>query len=236
MLKALDEAEIPCDIQLLMMDPARKKRRCSVRSVERLMADHPRLLPAIYLPSNRGKGYAVRAGMENASRYTWIGFVDADGAVPASEVCRVLMICLRSSSLPRALFGSRVRMLGRRIERSFARHLAGRVFASLVGVMVSPLVYDSQCGLKMISTGAYERIRPRLQEDGFCFDVEVLAALLDSGVPVEEVPIDWCDQPGSKVSFFRDAWAMFLALRRIQARRDECCTGEGGSSINEPPV
>ena len=76
----------------------------------------------------------------------------------------------------------------------------------------------SQCGIKLIPAAVYRRIVAWLQEDGFCFDVELLAALLATRAPVHEVPIDWADRPGSKVSLFRDTARMFLGVRRIQTR------------------
>jgi dolichyl-phosphate beta-glucosyltransferase len=176
-------------------------------------------LEPLFLDANRGKGGAVRAGWDTAmSEHDWVGFVDADGAISASEVCRLLQ--LASSSPPdTAWFGSRVRMLGKTIERSALRHLSGRVFATLVGLSITPAVYDSQCGIKFVPTAAYRRVASWLREDGFCFDVELLAALLDAGIAVVEEPIDWRDQPESRVSFWRDAWRMFLGVRRIRARR-----------------
>ena len=60
---------------------------------------------------------------------------------------------------------------------------------------------------------------PHLREVSFCFDVELLAALLDSGTAIEEVPVDWRDVPGSKLHVGRDAARMWLGLLRIRHRR-----------------
>ena len=100
----------------------------------------------------------------------------------------------------RAIFASRVKMLGRRVERSALRHYCGRLFASLVGLNINPDIYDSQCGFKLVPSKAYFRIAPWLEENGFCFDVELSAALSAANAAVEEVPIDWIDCRGSKVS------------------------------------
>jgi hypothetical protein len=48
--------------------------------------------------------------------------------------------------------------------------------------------------------------------------VELLAGLLAARAPVIEVPIDWTDRPGSKVSLLRDTTRMFLGVRRIKER------------------
>lgn len=218
LLQSLDERRIDCDVQVVD-DGSGELEIARLRSaIIGLIQEHTRLLPLILLHKNRGKGGAVRAGLKNASRYEWVGFVDADGAIPVSEVCRILSLVKVSPSPPRALFGCRIKMLGRSIERSALRHLFGRAFASFVGPMINSQVYDSQCGLKLIPACVYRQIEPWLEEDGFCFDVEWIAALMAIDWPIEEIPIDWVDQPGSKVSLLTDTYRMLLGVRRIQRR------------------
>lgn len=173
--------------------------------------------PAIFLDRNEGKGSAVLRGWDASEGAEWLGFVDADGAVPAGEVGRVAE---RLANGPRraALFASRIRMRGRTVARSLRRHLSGRLFASLVGSWIDSRVYDSQCGFKLIPEPAYQKIRPHLREKGFAFDVELLALLNHFKTPVEEVPVDWSDIPGSKVSLAGDSWRMLRAVWRIRGR------------------
>src|SRR5438477_2406124 len=78
------------------------------------------------LATNRGKGEAIRRGWaRSSSDAEWVGFVDADGAVPASELMRLTGM-LASCGECDVLAGSRIRMAGRTIERSPFRHLQGR--------------------------------------------------------------------------------------------------------------
>ncbi len=172
------------------------------------------------LTNNRGKGGAVYAGWNEFCWQTeWLAFVDADGAVPAEEVVRLVT---RAEATPGvAWFASRVKMLGREVERSWRRHIYGRLFATLVGTFVHPGIYDSQCGLKIVPAPFYREARARLVERRFAFDVELLAALVQAGVPIEEVPINWRDVPGSKVHLVRDSWRMIRAILGIRARLKE---------------
>jgi len=171
----------------------------------------------IPLEKNLGKGGAVYAGWDQvAASCEILGLVDADGAVPAREVVR--LATMAEANPEQALFASRVKMLGHHVERSLTRHLTGRIFASLVGTLIEPGVYDSQCGLKMVPAKAYSRIRRVLEERRFVFDVELLAGLLRGGVPVREVPIDWKDVAGSKVRLGRDSWRMAWGIWQIRRR------------------
>lgn len=180
----------------------------------------PRLLAALMLKHNQGKGAAIRQGWSKGlgiQAVDWVGFVDADGAIPAREVRRLIELAAGRTDRP-VLFASRIRMLGKRIERSFTRHLSGRLFATLIGNTICEEVYDSQCGYKLLPAEAWQRIADSLHETGFAFDVELLAALRRHDATIEEVPIDWIDRPGSKVRLLRDGWRMLRAVRRIKRR------------------
>ena len=122
------------------------------------------------LEVNRGKGGAVYAGWATAVDEQLLGFVDADGSCDAQSV-KLLIDTARRQSAPCALFGSRVKMLGNQIERTWKRHLIGRFFAILVGSLLGIPVYDSQCGLKILHRSSYESVRLKLKLEGFAFDV-----------------------------------------------------------------
>lgn len=190
-----------------------------VSAVERIRREHERVLPPLVLPKNRGKGGAIKAGWSSGVNARWLSFVDADGSISPSEVIRLLTMALADFGERKSLFASRIRMLGRVVERNWLRHLSGRVYATLVGRFIYPGVYDSQCGFKVVPARAFASVRNLLREERFTFDVELMAALLHCGFPTEEVPIDWHDVPGSKVSFFRDTFLMAKSLLRIRARR-----------------
>lgn len=191
-------------------------------ALERLVCETQKRYPfvrcAIFQGQNQGKGAAILRGWEAAEGANWLGFLDADGAVPAYEVLRILERIERCPHLESSLFASRVQMRGRTVERSLKRHLMGRVFATLVGSLIDPKIYDSQCGFKIIPVSAYHKVKALLHEKRFAFDVELLAALNHAGCPVEEVPVDWFDIPGSKVSLIRDSLRMFFAVRSIRSR------------------
>lgn len=183
------------------------------RIVDGLRTEFSCLLPLKTLPENLGKGGAVYAGWHEHGGAEWLAFVDADGSCTASEVARLLSLRQQGT----ALFASRIKILGRRVERLLKRHLLGRVYATLVSELLAVPVYDSQCGLKLVPRAAFERIADRLQVKGFAFDVELMVALLKAGCAIDEVPIDWHEVPGGKVDLLRDSWRMALDVCRIRS-------------------
>jgi dolichyl-phosphate beta-glucosyltransferase len=159
----------------------------------------------IRLARNMGKGAAVRTGVRNAAG-NYILYYDADGATPIQEVEHLLATMEQGAHVAigsRALYSPE-----KRVERSLGNSIAGRVFASLVNVWVVSGIGDTQCGFKMFSREAAQRIFGLQQLDGFAFDVEVLRIAAVLGYRIVEVPINWRDVPGSKVRFLPDAIRM----------------------------
>ncbi|TDU64645.1 glycosyltransferase involved in cell wall biosynthesis [Prosthecobacter fusiformis] len=179
----------------------------------------PCLSEPLMLSDNLGKGGAVYAGWSRAGAAEWLAFVDADGACPVHEVIRLVKLAKKQETAKKALFASRVKMLGKKVDRLLKRHLLGRIYATLVSEMLDVPVYDSQCGLKLVPAKAFAAVAESLRIHGFAFDVELMVALIDDGCAVEEVPIDWTEIPGGKVSLIRDSWRMARDVWGIRSRR-----------------
>ena len=186
--------------------------------VESLRATHPFLHPLLTLPKNLGKGGAIYAGWNTSTSAEWLGFIDADGAVPAAEAIHFARMAHESTDTD-GLFANRIHMLGRPIERTFTRHLAGRIYATLSANLTGIPVYDSQCGLKFVRRSCYERVRPDLTETRFGFDMELIALLQRAGCRLREEPLSsWRDIPGGKVHLVRDSFRMFVSLLSLRRK------------------
>jgi glycosyltransferase involved in cell wall biosynthesis len=173
-----------------------------LRALERDSHD----ISVIALPANVGKGEAVRAGLTSAlaAKPTWVGYVDADMSTPASEVLRLLDLAQATDRFD-VVFGARVAMLGRHVQRSSFRHYAGRVFATLASLVLSKAVYDTQCGAKLFRrTEALHRSISVPFRSRWAFDVELLGRLHAAGIDPSrfwEEPLQvWRDADGSRRS------------------------------------
>ncbi|MBN2235588.1 MAG: glycosyltransferase [Opitutales bacterium] len=160
------------------------------------------VLPLIGLASHKGKGAAIRAAWDASSRrYDWFGFVDADGAVPADDVIRLVRLALDGSNTADAIIGSRWKTgtAGHRVRRKWYRKMIGHLFARAVHARLHLPVEDTQCGFKMIQSAAYASIRGRLKIDGLGMDLELLLQLHRQGYRIVEEAIDWMERSGSHV-------------------------------------
>jgi len=186
-------------------------------------ANDPRMRILSYAP-NRGKGYAVRAGLL-AARGAYRVFTDVDLAYGFGDVARVAdelaagaPVAIASRDHPESEVTLPVRMLG----YAYRRRVQSRVFGSAARLLLPIPHRDTQAGLKGLSAAAADHVLPRLSCDGFGFDCEFLTACVRLGVPVTEVPVrvrydDAASTTGAgtTVRMLRDLWWIRRAWRRV---------------------
>ena len=161
------------------------------------------------LVKNSGKAEAVRRGILKALEGSFdnVGYWDADLSTPLDAIrsfCRLL-----DSSDMEIVIGSRVRLLGRKIERGATRHYLGRVFATCASLLLNIAIYDTQCGAKIFRKSALLRqVFGKPFKVKWTFDVEMFARFsVIRGAPLTEIsskwveyPLDqWVDKKGSKI-------------------------------------
>jgi glycosyltransferase involved in cell wall biosynthesis len=165
----------------------------------------------------RGKGLAIQRGVKEA-RGEYIFFCDADLSMPVEEISKFIPpqlpkvdVAIASREAPGAV----------RYHEPYYRHITGRVFNTLIRLLVLPHLQDTQCGFKCIRAEVARDIFRYQTLTGWAFDVELLYIAHHHGYQVVEIPIDWYFNADSKISIFRDALRMFLDLLLIQrnARR-----------------
>jgi dolichyl-phosphate beta-glucosyltransferase len=201
----------------------------TLRFLESLEAADPTHFAVLNLQRNRGKAEAVRQGILAAadSHPDYVGFWDADLATPLDAIPQFMDFAENRPEL-QIVIGSRVKLLGRKIERRRIRHYIGRVFATVVSTILGLEVYDTQCGAKLFRASAeMYSLFERPFSSRWIFDVEILARLIQARRGKElpqpeqviyEFPLlEWRDVPGSKLTygdFIRAVWE----LARIYVR------------------
>lgn len=165
--------------------------------------------------ANRGKGYAVRAGMEAAGGAIRV-FYDADGSTPIRELEKLWPrfedgadVVIGSRSLP----DSDVR-----VRQKWYREFMGKVFNVLLRLLGLTHFRDTQCGFKAFTAGAAGAIFPLQTVMRFSFDAELLYIARRLGLRIDEVPVRWINEPKSRVHPVYDAARMFWDLLCIRWR------------------
>jgi dolichyl-phosphate beta-glucosyltransferase len=167
--------------------------------------------------ANRGKGAAIRRGWGDGEGATWLGFVDGDGAAPAREVWRAASSLDDRAGFD-ALLAARVRAPERVVHRTFLRGLQGRVFSGLVDGILDLGVRDPQCGLKFFRASVLAPLLPRLREERWLLDAEILLHLRNRGARLTELPIDWTESTDTGLVFLVDPLKMASGLLRVRRR------------------
>ena len=76
-------------------------------------------------------------------------------------------------------------------------------------------IHDTQCGAKVMKREAVEKIHSNLLIADMAFDINLLVALKRAGFKILEVPTEWTDKIGSKVTLVGTSLVMFLSVVRI---------------------
>lgn len=210
------------DVHFVLVNDGSRDRTAEV--LEGLRQAAPDRVTVMDEKINRGKAEAVRRGLCAAieSESAYVGFWDADLATPLADIPRFVEVLSGRPEL-QMVFGARVKLLGRRVERKAVRHYLGRVFATCVSSILDLAIYDTQCGAKMF------RVTPLCEAmfgapflSRWIFDVEILARYLREVGPaaaaesIYEYPLEtWTDVAGSKLKVWDFAVA-FLDLIRIR--------------------
>lgn len=188
--------------------------------LEDLHQRNPGRFGFLHLAKNGGKAEAVRRGMLSAisDGAPLVGFWDADLATPLAEIPRFCHILADHPELE-IVVGSRLSLLGRRIDRQPVRRLLGRLFSTTASLAMGLRMADTQCGAKLFRvTPQFKQIIAEPFAARWIFDVEILARLIlarrDTSLPlvrhiIYECPLEsWRDVAGSKLrtgDFFKAA-------------------------------
>ena len=220
--KFIDFAKHAGSFQFLFVDDGSRDGTYSV--LAGMQKELPEKMDVLKLEKNSGKAEAVRRGFIKAiqsSKANLIAFWDADLATPLEALPNFSALFHQRPHVE-MVFGSRVKLLGRHIERRAIRHYLGRVFATAASMVLNLSVYDTQCGAKMFRrTETLAKLFQEKFHSKWIFDVEIIARYLklkkgwtqdEMESTICEFPLpEWRDVRGSKVRPF-DFMKAFVEL------------------------
>jgi dolichyl-phosphate beta-glucosyltransferase len=168
---------------------------------------------AICYRPNRGKGCAVRTGMLQATgRYRL--FADAGLCVPYSETGKGLSLLETGADV--AIASRKLAQSQVTEKQAGYRRIGSSVFGLLVRGWMGLRYSDTQCGFKLFTAQAAERLFSAARIDGFMFDAETLINARKFGLTVKEFPVEWRADPDSRYKPFTGSFRNLLELVRIQ--------------------
>ncbi len=182
------------------------------------------------LTKNVGKAEAVRIGMRHAASpdydFDSVGFIDADGAFDVLEVQTLIQKSnFYFESGFDAVWSSRVKLAGRRINRSRVRHAIGRVIGGMLAFAYRALPYDTQSGFKIYQRDEYlyDSLAYTSKTRWF-FELEHFTNYFSSTnkfLRIWEEPLhSWSEIPGSKIyrlASLRILHELIIIFRKLKA-------------------
>lgn len=173
----------------------------------------------LLLGGNYGKGEAIRKGMLH-SRGELLLMLDADGATKVNDLekleTQILTVAGKEidvnasgggdssfgvCDVPVAAFGSRAHLEDKALAtRKWYRNFLMKGFHLVVLLASGPGIRDTQCGFKMFTRAAAQKLFRNVRLKRWCFDVELVYLCKWFGIPMVEISVTWSEIPGSKVN------------------------------------
>ncbi len=170
---------------------------------------HPGVV-AVHLPA-KGRGRALHA-VWSASDAAVLAYTDVDLSTDLAALLPLVAPLLSGHS--DLAIGSRLSR-GSRVVRGPKRELISRSYNLLLRVSLRAGFSDAQCGFKAVRADAARTLLPRVQDQGWFFDTELLVLAERSGLRIHEVPVDWVDDPDSRVDLVATAVADLRGIVRV---------------------
>lgn len=205
--------------------------------IARDLADHFGEVRVCHL-DRKGRGAALQQAWTQSDADILV-YMDVDLSTDLSALLPLLAPLISGHS--DIAIGSRLAR-GSRVRRGSKREIVSRCYNLLLRATLGVNFSDAQCGFKAITAKAARQLLPLVQDKGWFFDTELLVLAQRSGMRIYEVPVDWIDDPDSRVDIVRTAWAdikgiarLATALGRGRIPLDQVAAALGQGPVHAPP-
>src|SRR3954453_19073383 len=159
----------------------------------------------------KGRGRALRA-VWSASDATVLAYMDVDLSTDLDALLPLVAPLLSGHS--DLAIGSRLARSAR-VVRGPKREVISRCYNAVLRVALRVRFSDAQCGFKAVRRDAADALLPAVRDDGWFFDTELLVLAQRRGLRIHEVPVDWVDDPDSRVDVVATALADLRGVARL---------------------
>ncbi|MEU0430174.1 bifunctional glycosyltransferase family 2/GtrA family protein [Streptomyces sp. NPDC006290] len=179
------------------------------RIAARLAADLPE---ATWIRlDEKGRGRALRTAW-SGSKAPVLAYLDVDLSTELNALLPLVAPLISGHS--DIAIGSRLAR-GSRVTRGPRREIISRCYNVLLRSTLAVGFSDAQCGFKAVRRDVAERLLPLVEDSGWFFDTELLVIAERAGLRIHEVPVDWVDDPDSRVDLVSTAVADLRGIARI---------------------
>ena len=200
-------ARFPYPFRITIADNASTDDTLAVAT--RLAAELP-YVDVLHLDA-KGRGRALRAAW-TASTAPVLAYLDVDLSTDLAALLPLVAPLVTGHS--DLAIGSRLAR-GSRVVRGAKREVISRGYNLLLRGTLAVRFSDAQCGFKAIRKDVAERLLPLVQDSGWFFDTELLVLAQRAGLRIHEVPVDWVDDPDSRVDVIATAMADLRGIARL---------------------
>jgi len=149
----------------------------------------------------KGRGRALRAAWLQSDASV-VAYMDVDLSTDLKALLPLVAPLLSGHS--DLAIGSRLAR-GARVKRGPKREFISRCYMLVLRLSLGAHFTDAQCGFKAVRTSVAKQLLPRVKDEAWFFDTELLILAQRAGLRVHEVPVDWTDDPDSRVAILRTA-------------------------------
>ena len=206
-LDAYLQANCPVTYRITIADNASTDATWDI--AQRLAAEHSHVT-AVHL-DEKGRGRALHQ-VWLASDATVLAYMDVDLSTDLAALLPLVAPLLSGHS--DVAIGSRLSRSSR-VVRGPKRELISRSYNLIVRTTLGARFSDAQCGFKAIRADRARALLPLVEDTGWFFDTELLVLAERSGLRIPEVPVDWIDDPDSRVDIVSTAVADLKGIGRL---------------------
>jgi putative flippase GtrA len=161
--------------------------------------------------AEKGRGRALRAVWETSDAQV-LAYCDVDLSTDLAALLPLVAPLLSGHS--DLAIGTRLSR-GSRVIRGAKREVISRCYNLLLRGTLQTGFSDAQCGFKAIRADVARRLLPLVEDTGWFFDTELLVLAERAGLRIHEVPVDWIDDPDSRVDIVATACADLRGIARV---------------------
>ena len=159
----------------------------------------------------KGRGRALRAAWSRSEARV-VCYMDVDLSTDLRALLPLVAPLLSGHS--DVAIGSRLAR-GARVVRGPKREIISRGYNRLLHATLRARFTDAQCGFKAVRRAVLDGLLEDVRDDAWFFDTELLVLAQRRGLRIHEVPVDWVDDPDSRVDIVRTAIEDLKGIARL---------------------